>query len=178
MRITKKIVYYSTRKLSKWDVCTLQGSFDLENGLDWLSGKTVCIDKVLMDLHESFGIFNIEISITQKMVCYSPLKSSKWGVCVSGLVWPWKLVGAAIKTNRMIIQVLYELSQNFLEFWRRNLDHPKMVCYSTWKSSKSGYARFRASLTFKMGRTGREGQPATQTRSWRMSMKKFAFLTS
>jgi len=34
-----------------------------------------------------------------------------------------------------------------------------MVCYSTTKSPKWGYERFRAHLILKMGRTGREGQP-------------------
>ena len=34
----------------------------------------------------------------------------------------------------------------------------KMVYNSTQKSSKEGYARFGARLTFKMGRTDRNGQ--------------------
>ena len=35
----------------------------------------------------------------------------------------------------------------------------KMVCYSTENYRNKGYARFGGRLTFKMGRTGREGQP-------------------
>ena len=56
-------------------------------------------------------------------------------------------------------QGLYERPQIFFGIF--DVEIPiiqKMVCYSTRKSSKWGYARFRASLTFKMGRTGREGQ--------------------
>ena len=36
----------------------------------------------------------------------------------------------------------------------------KMVCNSTQKSLKRGYARFRARLTLKMGQIGLEGQQA------------------
>ena len=57
IRITQKMVCYSTRKESKCGVCSLSGLFDLQNGLDWLWGPTGCIEKVLMDVHKKIWHF-------------------------------------------------------------------------------------------------------------------------
>ena len=80
IRITQKIVCYSTRKSAKRGICVFWGSIDLENGSYCSWWKTGCIDKVLTDVQKDFWHFDVEIQITQKMVLYSTRKSSKWGV--------------------------------------------------------------------------------------------------
>ena len=101
MWITQKIVCYSTRKSTKWGVCSLQGSFDLLNESDGPWGPTGCIDKVLTDVHKK--------------------------------IW---------------------------HFWRRNPDHPKNgIAIAHENRLNEGYARFGDRLTFQMGRTSRDGQP-------------------
>ena len=57
IRITQKMVCYSTRKSSKWGVCSLRGSFDPPNGPDKPWWPTICIDKVLKDVHEKIWHF-------------------------------------------------------------------------------------------------------------------------
>ena len=87
---------------------------------------TVCIENVLTNVHEKFGIFDVGIRITQKMVCYSTRKSLKWGVC---LLWgsfdplngpdnPWC-------PTVCIDKVLTDVHEKIWHFWRRNPDHPK-----------------------------------------------------
>ena len=53
----KNGVIYSTRKSSKWGVCSLRGLFDPPNGPDKPWWPTLCIDKVLMDVHEKIWHF-------------------------------------------------------------------------------------------------------------------------
>ncbi|KAG5604939.1 hypothetical protein H5410_026431 [Solanum commersonii] len=50
IRIIKKFMDYSIRKLVKWGVCLLRGSFDLENVSVWRSGPTSSISKGSFDL--------------------------------------------------------------------------------------------------------------------------------
>ena len=57
IRISQKMVCYSTRKLSKWGVCSLRGSFDLPNGSYKLWWQPLCIDKVLTDVLEKISHF-------------------------------------------------------------------------------------------------------------------------
>ena len=90
------------------------------------------------------------------------------------LVWPSKWVGLAMKVNQIHIQGLDGLPQNFLalltsESWSQNKWFP--IAHKNRRNE--GYASFGARLTFKMGRTGREGQPDALTRSWPTSTKKF-----
>ena len=59
IRITQKMVCYRTQKSSKWGVCSLRGSFDLPNESDKPWWPTVCIDKVLTDVHEKIWHFLI-----------------------------------------------------------------------------------------------------------------------
>ena len=49
-----KMVCYSTRKLSKWGVFSLRGSFDLKNESDGPWGKNVCINKVLTAVQKNW----------------------------------------------------------------------------------------------------------------------------
>ena len=75
---------------------------------------------------KKFGIFDFGIWITQKMVCYSTRKSSKWGVCSlrgsfdppNGPEKPWWLTVC-------IDKVLTDVHEKIWHFWRQNLDHPK-----------------------------------------------------
>jgi len=53
-QINKKYMDYSTRKLAKWGVYLLWGTFDLQNGTFWPCGLTGSIAKVLTDVHEIF----------------------------------------------------------------------------------------------------------------------------
>ena len=55
--ITQSVVCYSIRKSSKWGVCSLRGSFDLQNGSDGLWGTTRCIEKVLDGRPQIFFAF-------------------------------------------------------------------------------------------------------------------------
>ena len=57
IRITQKMVCYKTWKSLKWEVCSLRGLFDLPNGSDKPWCPTVCIDKVLIDVHEKIFHF-------------------------------------------------------------------------------------------------------------------------
>ena len=121
--ITQKI---GIRISSKWVVCKLRGSFDVENGPDCSWGPTRCIAKVLKDVHNFFGIFDVEIRITQKMVCYSTRKSSKWGVC--SLRGSFDLPNGSDKPwchTVCIDKVLTDVHKKIWHFWRRNPDHPK-----------------------------------------------------
>jgi len=53
-QITKKSMNYSTRKLDKWGVYLLWGTFDLCNGKFWSCGPTDSRAKVLTDVHKNF----------------------------------------------------------------------------------------------------------------------------
>ena len=55
--ITQKMVCYSTRKSSKWGVCSLQGLFDIQKWSEGPWGHTGCIDKVLTDVHKKIWHF-------------------------------------------------------------------------------------------------------------------------
>ena len=66
IQITQKMVCNSTRKSSKWGVCSLRGTFDLQNGSDRPWGPTGCIDKVLTNVHKKISIFDVWVQITQK----------------------------------------------------------------------------------------------------------------
>ena len=126
IRITQNMVCYSTRKSSKWGVCSLRGSFDHPNGSDKPWWPTGCIDKVLTEVHKKFCIFDVEIRITQKMVFYSTRKSSKWGVCSL-----WGSFGVQNKSDGppgptgCIDKVLKDVHKKNWHFWRRNPDYPK-----------------------------------------------------
>ena len=80
----------------------------------------------------------------------------------SGLVIPFKWVGQAVIANRMHRQGLDGRPQKNLAFLTSESGSPKKWFsiahenYQNW-----GYARFEARLTLKMGRTGREDQPAS-----------------
>ena len=126
IQITQKMVCYSTWKSLKWGVCTLWGSFDLQNGSNGPWGPTRCIDKVLKDVHKKNGIFDVGIRITQKMVYYSTRKSSKWGVC--SFQGSFDLPNASDKPwwpTGCIVKVLLDVQEKIRHFWRRNPDHPK-----------------------------------------------------
>ena len=155
------MVCYSTQKLSKWGVCTLRGSFDLENGWDWLVDPTGCIHKVLTDVHNFFGIFDVGFWITQIMVCYSTRNSFKWGVCtLRGFFWLLKWLGLAVSDNRMHNQGLSGRPQNIMAFFMSEFRPPKKWFAIAYENHlNKGYVRFRCRLTIKMGRTGRKGQP-------------------
>ena len=64
-------------------------------------GKPASYPKYFRTLIKFFGIFYVGVWITQKMVCYSTRKSSKWGVCVlrglfdlqNGLDWMYGPTG-------------------------------------------------------------------------------------
>ena len=115
IRIAQKMVSYSTQKLSKWGVFSLRGSFDLQNGSNGLWGQTVCINKVLTDVHKKNGIFIVGIRITQKMVSYSTQNSLKWGVCLlwglfdllNGLDGPW---GKTVYIDKVLTDIHKKIS--------------------------------------------------------------------
>ncbi|KAG5576316.1 hypothetical protein H5410_056450 [Solanum commersonii] len=67
IRITKRSMDYSTRKLAKWVVYQLQGSFHLENGSVCPSGLTFSIAKVLMDVPKNFRKNDIQNLDHQKI---------------------------------------------------------------------------------------------------------------
>ena len=155
------MVCYSTRKLSKWGVCSLRGSFDLQNWSDMPWEPTGCIDMVLTDVHKKIWHFHFEIRITQKMVCYSTRKSSKWGLCSlrgtfdlpNGSDKPW---WPTVYIYKVLIDVHEKISIFDVGIWITQ----KMVCYIAHENRRNvGYARFGARLTFQMGRTSRDGQP-------------------
>ena len=126
IRITQKMVCYSTRKSSKWGVCSLRGSFDLPNWADKLWWPTVCIEKVLTDVHENIWHFLRRNPDHPKKVCYSTRKSSKWIVCSlrgsfdppNGSDKPWW-------PTVCIDKVLTDVHEKVWYFWRQNPDHPK-----------------------------------------------------
>ena len=75
---------------------------------------------------KKIGIFDVEIWITQKMVCYCTWKSSKWGVC--SLRGSFDLPNGSYKPLWLIIcieKVLTDVLEKIWHFWRRNLDHLK-----------------------------------------------------
>ena len=121
-----KMVCYSTRISSKWGVCSLRGSFDLQNGSDGPWGPTGCIHKVLTDVHKKIGIFDVGIRIIQKLVCYSTRKLSKWAICSlqglfdlqNGSDGSWGPTGCEDK-------VLTDVHKKIWHFWHRNPDPPK-----------------------------------------------------
>ena len=126
IRNTHQMVCYSTRKSSKWGVFSFQGSFDLPNGSDKPWWQTVCIERSWWTSTKKFGIFDVGIRITQKMVCYSTRKSSKWGVCsLRGLfdlpngskkpLWP----------TVCIDKVLKDVHEKIWHFWRQKSGSPK-----------------------------------------------------
>ena len=82
------------------------------------------------------------------------------GMLTSGLVLPLKWVGGAVRANRMPRQGLDGGSQINLAFLTSESGSPKKwFAIAHEKCRNKGYSRFGARLTFKMGRTGREGQP-------------------
>ena len=74
----------------------------------------------------NFGILDVGIWITQKMVCYSTWKSSKWGVCsLRGSFDPPNGPDKPWWPTVCIDNVLTDVHEQIWHFWRRNLDHPK-----------------------------------------------------
>ncbi|TMW82992.1 hypothetical protein EJD97_003426 [Solanum chilense] len=64
-----------------------------------------------------------------------------------------------VSTNRMNIQGLYRRPQKISTFLTSESGSPKKWCAIAYENRRNKkYARFGARLTFKMGRTGREGQ--------------------
>ena len=109
----------------------------------------------------NFGILDVGIRITQKMVCYSTWKSSKWGVCSlrglfdlpNGSEKPWW-------PTVCIDNVLTDVHEKIWHFWNRNPDHPKKLCVIAHENHRNeAYARFGARFTFQMGRKICDGQP-------------------
>ena len=128
----------------KWGVCSLRGSLDLQNGLDGPWGPTRCLDKVLKDVHKKFGIFDLWIRFTQKMVCYSTRKMSKWGVCSlrgSFSNWFWQ----AVRANRMHRQGLDARPQKNFAFLTSKSGSPKKWFAIAHENRRNeGYARIGA----------------------------------
>ena len=113
IRITQKMVCFSTRKSSKWGVCSLWGSFNLQNGSDRPWGPTWCIDKVLKDVHQKIWHFwrrNLDHPKNQTKVV------EMRGMLTSGLIWPSKWVGRAMRVNWMYRQGLDGRTQKNLVF--------------------------------------------------------------
>ena len=82
------------------------------------------------------------------------------GMLASGLVLPSKWVGQAMMANRMHRQGLKGHPRKNFEFLTSESGSPKKwFAIAQYNRRNEGYARFGACLTFKMGRTGREGQP-------------------
>ena len=158
--ITQKMVCYSTRKSSKWGICSLRGSFNPPNGSDNPWWPTVCIDKVLTDVHEKIWQFDVGIRITQKMVCYSTRKSSKWGLCSlrvsfyppNGSDNPWW-------PTVCIDKVLANFMKKICIFDVEIRITQKMVCFSTRKSSNWGVCSLRGLFDPPNGRTICDNQP-------------------
>ena len=120
------MVCYSTRKSSKWGVCSLRGSSDPPNGSYKPWWKIICIDKVLKDIHKKIWHFYFGIRITQKMVCYITRKSSKWCVCsLRGSFDPSNRSNHPWWTTICIDKVLMDVNEKIWHFWRRNSYHPK-----------------------------------------------------
>ena len=96
------------------------------------------------------------------------------GMLAWGLVWPSKWFGRAVRTKHIHRQGLEGRPQKNLAFLTLEYGSPKKWFVIAHENHQNeGYARYGARLTFKMGRTGHEGQPHEYTRSWRTSIKKF-----
>ncbi|KAG5598314.1 hypothetical protein H5410_029684 [Solanum commersonii] len=125
--ITKNSMDYNTRKLTKWGVYRLRGSFDLENGLFWPS----------------------EFRITKNSKDYSIRKSRKWGVYLlrgpfdheNRPFWP---LGSTGTIGKILAKIMSE-------FWitKNSID------YSTRKSTKWEFTCSRDRLTLKHDHFGR-----------------------
>ena len=141
------MVCYSTRKSSKWGVCSLQGSFDLPNDSDQPWWPYICIEKVLTDVHEKVLHFWLRNPDQSKN---GVLKHTKIveirGMLASELVWPSKWVGQTVMANRMQRQGLDGCPQKFSIFNVGIWITQKMVCYSIRKSSKWGVCSLRGSF--------------------------------
>ena len=159
MQITKKIVCYSTRKSSKWGVCSLWGSFDPPNGSYNLWRPTVCIDKVLMDVNEKIWHFWRRNSYHPKngVLLHTKIVEMR-RMLASGLFWPSKWVGQAVMANHMHRQGLDGHPRKNLAFLTSESGWPKNCGYSTRKSSKWGVCSLRARLTLLIGLTSRDAK--------------------
>ena len=82
------------------------------------------------------------------------------GILASGLISPSKWVGQAVMTNRMHRKGLEGCPRKNLAFLTSESRSPKIWFAIAHENRRNEwYARFGAHLTFKMGRTGCEGQP-------------------
>ena len=82
------------------------------------------------------------------------------GMLTSGLVLPLKWVGGAVRANRMPRQGLDGVPKINLAFLTSESGSPKKWLAIAHENRRNeGYDRFGARLTFKMGQTGRDGQP-------------------
>ena len=155
------MVCYSTQKSSKWGVCSLQCSFDLSNGSDKLWWPTVCIDKVLTDVHQTIWHFLRRNPDHSKNGVLQHIKSVKMRrMLSSGLVWPSKWVGQAVMANLMHRQGLDGSPWKNFAFLTSESGSPKKWCAIAHENRRNeAYARFGARLTLQMGRTSHDGQP-------------------
>ena len=88
------------------------------------------------------------------------------GMLTSGLVLPSKWVERAVRANRMHRQCLEGRPQKNLAILTSESGSPKKWFPIALENHRNEvYARFGARLTFKMGRTNREGQPGSLTSS-------------
>lgn len=89
IQITKKIVFYSTRRSSQLGKCAFRGSFDLENCSNWTSWITRCIVWSWPMSTKHFGISDDGIRITNKKCVIEHAKIVEMGVMRAlGFVWP------------------------------------------------------------------------------------------
>ena len=155
------MVCYSTEKSLKWGVCSIWGSFDPPNGSDKPLWPTVCIIKVLKDVHEKISHFwRRNPDHPKNGVLYHTIIIEMRRMITSVLVWPSKWVGQAVMANRMHRQGLDGRPRKNLAFLTSESWSPKKWCAIAHENRRNeGYARFGARLTFQMDRTSHDGLP-------------------
>jgi len=158
-QINKKYMDYSTRKLAKWGVYLLWGTFDLQNGTFWPRGLTRSIAKVLTDVHDKFRQKLCRNSWSPKSPWTSTRKSAKLEVFLlwvtfdlqNGTFWPRGLIWS-------ISNVLTDVHDKFWQKLCRNSRSPKIPWTIAHENRQNwGVSCSGEHLTFKMGRFGREG---------------------
>ena len=125
------MVCYSTRKSSKWGVCSLRGSFDPPNGPDKPWWPTLCIDKVFTDVHKQNLAFLTSKSGSPKKWCAIAHENRR---------------NEAYTCFRARLTLQMARTKKFGIFYVGIRITQKMVCYNTRKSSKWGVCSLRGSV--------------------------------
>ena len=155
------MVCYSTRKSSKWGVCSLWGSFDLQNGSDGPWGTTRCIEKVLDGRPQKFLAFLMsESGSPNKWFPIARENRQNEGYARFGARFTLKMGQTGFEGQLDAKTRSWQTTtKKFGIFYVGIRITQKMVRYIEHKNRRNeGYASFGARLTFQMGRTSCDGQ--------------------